>query len=225
MRIIYGGFFMKKVELNVANRTGSGNKQSRKLKKENCIPAILYGKGSAGRLLKIDESELNNIIAKNGENVVVKLRIDGTEIPAVIKEIQRDHLQQHMIHVDFQPVTLHEIIHAEVPILVVNGEKIERSGWVINKQMTELEIEGEVEKIPPAITVDAAKYKVGQVLRVADLEISKELSIVNEKNEVILSILPTKDRPSDLVFNRVEPELVTTEKRDKKKEKERPELQ
>jgi len=225
MRIIYGGFFMKKVELNVANRTGSGNKQSRKLKKENCIPAILYGKGSAGRLLKIDESELNNIIAKNGENVVVKLRIDGTEIPAVIKEIQRDHLQQHMIHVDFQPVTLHEIIHAEVPILVVNGEKIERSGWVINKQMTELEIEGEVEKIPPAITVDAAKYKVGQVLRVADLEISKELSIVNEKNEVILSILPTKDRPSDLVFNRVEPELVKTEKRDKKKEKERPELQ
>jgi len=212
---------MKKVELNVDNRTGSGNKQSKKLKKENCIPAILYVKGSAGRLLKIDESELNNIIAKNGENVVVKLRIDGTEIPAVIKEIQRDHLQQHLIHVDFQPVTLHEIIHAEVPILVVNGEKIERSGWVINKQMTELEIEGEVEKIPPAITVDAAKYKVGQVLRVADLEISEELSIVNEKNEVILSILPTKDRPIDLVFNRVEPELVTTEKRDKKKEKEK----
>ena len=177
---------MKKVELKADNRTGSGSKQSKKLKKENCIPAILYVKGSAGRLLKIDESELNNIIAKNGENVVVKLRIDGTEIPAVIKEIQRDHLQQHLIHVDFQPVTLHEIIHAEVPILVVNGEKIERSGWVINKQMTELEIEGEVEKIPPAITVDAAKYKVGQVLRVADLEISEELSIVNEKNEVSL---------------------------------------
>ena len=55
---------MKKVELNVDNRTGSGNKQSKKLKKENCIPAILYVKGSAGRLLKIDESELNNIIAK-----------------------------------------------------------------------------------------------------------------------------------------------------------------
>lgn len=210
---------MKKVELSVDNRIGYGNKQSRKLKKENCIPAILYEKGTAGRLLKVDENELNNIIAKNGENVVVKLRIDGNEIPAVIKEIQRDHLQQHLIHVDFQPVTLHEIIHTEVPILVVNGERIERNGWVINKQITELKIEGEVEKIPPVITVDAAKYKVGQVLRVADVEISKELSIVNEKNEVILSILPTKDRPIDLVFDRVEPELVNKGKRDKEKDK------
>lgn len=199
---------MKNIELNVNYRKGSGNKQTRKLKKENCIPAILYEKGTKGRLLKVDESELNNAIAKNGENVIVKLRVDGMEIPAVIKEVQRDHLQQHLIHVDFQPVTLHEIIHAEVPVLVVNGDRVEKNGWVINKQMTELKIEGEVEKIPPAITVDASKYKVGQVLRVADLEISEELSIVNEKNEVIFSILPTKDRPINLVFDRVEPELV-----------------
>jgi large subunit ribosomal protein L25 len=122
------------------------------------------------------------------------------------------------MHVDFQPVTLHEVIHAEVPILVLNGERVEKSGWVINKQMTGLEIEGEVLKIPQAITVDASKYKVGQVLRVADLEISEELSIVNEKNEVIFSILPTKDKPIDIVFDRVEPELVNTEKRDKEKD-------
>lgn len=212
---------MKNVELKVNSRTGSGNKQTRKLRKENCIPAVLYEKGANGRLLKVDEAELSNIIAKNGENVIVHLRVDGTEIPAVIKEVQRDHLNQHLIHVDFQPVTLHEVIHAEVPILVVNGERVEKNGWVINKQMTELEVEGEVEKIPPAITVDASKFKVGQVLRVADLEISKELSIVNEKNEVIFSILPTKDEPINLVFDRVEPELVTTEKQDKQKEREK----
>lgn len=206
---------MKNVELNVNSRTGSGNKQTRKLRKENSIPAILYEKGSGGRLLKVNESELSNIIAKNGENVMVKLRVDGTEIPSVIKEIQKDHLQQHLMHVDFQPITLDEVIHTEVPIILVNGERVEKNGWVINKQMTELEVEGTVENIPRAITVDASKYSVGQVLRVADLEISKELSIINENNEVIFSILPTKDEPIDLVFDRVEPELVTTEKRDK----------
>lgn len=211
---------MKNIELNVNDRTGHGNKQSRKLRREHLIPGILYQKGSAGRLLKVDEGELSNAIAKNGENIVVKLRVDGTEIPAVIKELQRDHLGDHLVHVDFQPVTLHEIIHAEVPILVVNGERVEKNGWVINKQMTELEIEGEVEKIPPTITVDASKYKVGQVLRVADIEISGELSIVNAGNEVIFSILPTREEPIDLVFDRVEPELVTTEKKDKKEEKE-----
>jgi len=207
---------MRNVELSVNSRTESGNNQTRKLRKENSIPAILYEKGAKGRLLKVDELELRNMIAKNGENVIVKLRVDGMDIPAVIKEVQKDHLNEHLIHVDFQPVTIHEIIHAEVPILIVNVERVEKSGWVINKQMTELEIEGEVEKIPPAITVDASKYKVGQVLRVADLEISKELSIVNEENEVIFSILPTKDEPINLVFDRVEPELVNKGKHDNK---------
>ncbi|MEA4848645.1 MAG: hypothetical protein VB106_15560 [Clostridiaceae bacterium] len=51
----------------------------------------------------------------------------------------------------------------------------------------------------------------------ADVEISEELSIINEKNEVIFSILPTKDKPIDLVFPRTEPELVTGEKRDMSK--------
>lgn len=212
---------MKNVELSVSNRTGYGNKQARKLRKENCIPAILYEKGGKGKLLKVDESELRDIISKNGENVIVHLRVDGQDIPAVIKEVQRDHLNQHLVHVDFQPVTLHEIIHAEVPILLVNSERVEKNGWVINKQMTQLEIEGEVEKIPPAITIDASKFSVGQVLRVADVEVSEELSIVNEKSEVIFSILPTKEEPIDLVFDRVEPELVTTEKQDKQKEKEK----
>ena len=200
---------MKKVDLKVNSRTESGNKQTRKLKKENCIPAILYEKGSKGKMLKVDEIELNSILSKNGENVIVKLRLDGKEIPAIIKEVQRDHLNEHIIHVDFQPITLHEIIHAQVPVLVVNGEIVKRKGWVINKQMSELKLEGKAEKIPQAIKVDVSNYELGKVLRVTDLEISEELSILNEKNETIFSILPGRDRPINLVFDRVEPELVS----------------
>ena len=206
---------MKNIELNVDYRTKSGNKQTRKLKNENCVPAILYGKGTRGRLLKVNERELNNAIAKNGENVIVNLKANGMVVPAVIKEVQRDHLNERLIHVDFQPITMHEIINTDVPILVANGERVEKNGWVINKQMTELKIEGEVEKIPPVIKVDASKFKVGQVFRVADIEISEELSIISGKNEVVFSILPTKDRPINLVFERVEPELVNGEMKGK----------
>jgi hypothetical protein len=38
---------------------------------------------------------------------------------------------------------------------------------------------------------------------------------------VIFSILPTKDEPINLVFDRVEPEVVNTEKQDKLKEREK----
>ena len=170
-------------------------------------------------MLKLDESEVNNLISKHGENIVVMIHMMGEEVPAVIKEIQRDPSNNRLVHIDFQPVSIHEVIHAEVPILVVNGERVSKSGWVINKQLGKIEVEGEVEKIPASIIVDATKIKKGGVFRVSDIEVSEELSVINAGDEVILSILQSKSEPIDLVFDREEPELVTREKEDKIKEK------
>lgn len=210
---------MKNVDLNADIRNSSRSKQSRKLKRENKIPAILYEKNSPGRMLKLDEREVNNLISKHGENIVVMIHMMGEEVPAVIKEIQRDPSNNRLVHIDFQPVSIHEVIHAEVPILVVNGERVSKSGWVINKQLGKIEVEGEVEKIPASIIVDATKIKKGGVFRVSDIEVSEELSVINAGDEVILSILQSKSEPIDLVFDREEPELVTREKEDKIKEK------
>lgn len=206
---------MKKVDLAANIRTQSGNKQARKLRKESMIPAVLYDKDKKGKLLKIDAKEISNMIEKNGENVVVKLKIDGSEIPAVIKEVQRDPVYKNLVHIDFQPVSLHEVIHAELPILLVNGERVEKNGWVIHKQMLQVEVEGEVEKIPANVTIDASKYKVGDVLRVSDIEISEEISIVNDGSEVVFSIKSFKEEPVDLVFDRTEPELVGDDGKEK----------
>ncbi len=183
---------MKKIDLNADIRGSSGKGESRRLRKNNYVPAILYNNVDGGTLLKVDANELNTIISKNGEHVIVKLNVKGKETPAVIREIQRDPVFNSLIHIDFMPVLLHEIIHAEIPIMVLNGEAIEKNGWVINRQIGMIEVEGEVEKIPSSITLDVSKYKSGDVLKVADLEISKEISIVSDYNDVILSIIQSK---------------------------------
>ncbi len=183
---------MKKIDLNADIRSSSGKGESRRLRKNNYVPAILYANSDDGIPLKVDANELNRIISKNGEHVIVKLNINGKETPAVIREIQRDPVFNSLIHIDFMPVLLHEIIHAEIPIMVLNGETIEKNGWVINRQITTIQVEGEVEKIPSSVTLDVSKYKSGDVLKVADLEISKEISIISDYNDVILSIIQSK---------------------------------
>lgn len=183
---------MKKIDLNADIRNSSGKGESRRLRKNNYVPAILYDNTKGGTLLKVDASELNSIISKSGEHVIVKLNIQGKEMPTVIREVQRDPVFNSLIHIDFMPVLLHEIIHAEIPIMVLNGEAIEKNGWVINRQIATIEVEGEVEKIPSSVTLDVSKYKSGDVLKVADLEVSKEISIVSDYNDVILSIIQSK---------------------------------
>jgi hypothetical protein len=41
--------------------------------------------------------------------------------------------------------------------------------------MLQVEVEGEVEKIPANITLDASKYKPGDVIKVADVEDMKNI--------------------------------------------------
>jgi large subunit ribosomal protein L25 len=199
---------MKTVSLNANIREQAGNKQGRKLRREAMVPGVLYTKGSQGKLLKLDYIEMNTTIEKYGDRVIVQLKVENEDVAAIIKEVQRDPVSHKIIHIDFQPVSLHEVIHAEVPIVLINGERAEKNGWLINRQLGQVEVEGEVESIPRSINIDASKLKLGDVLKVADLEISQELSILSAPEDVVLSVKQFKEEPVDLIFPRTEPELI-----------------
>lgn len=203
---------MKSINLNANIRKHAGRNQARKLERASMIPAILYSKNSQSRLLKLDYNEIQYAIDKYGEHIIVNLQVDNEETPAIIKEVQRDPISYKIVHIDFQPVSLHEIIHAEVPVLIINGNRVEKNGWVINKQLGQIEVQGEVESIPRNFTIDASKLKLGEILRVADLEISKELSILSDAEDIILSIKQFKEEPIDLIFPITSPELIENPK-------------
>lgn len=202
---------MQNVSLNANIRERAG-KQVRKLERDHMIPAVLYSKDGQSMLLKLEYNEILSALEKYGQHVVVQLRVGNEDIPAIIKEVQRNPVNHKIIHLDFQPVSLHEVIHAEVPILVINGDRVEKSGWVLNKQMGQLEVQGAVENIPRSITIDASKLNLGDVLRVADLEISQELSILSSSEDVILAVKQFKEEPIDLIFPRTSPELIDNPK-------------
>lgn len=206
---------MKKVSVSANIREQSGNKQTRKLGREDMIPGVLYTKGGQSKLLKLSFNEINSALERYGDRVVVQLNVGSDEVPAIIKEVQRDPVNHKIIHIDFQPVSLHEVIHAEVPIVIINGERAEKNGWIINRQVGEVQVQGEVENIPRSITIDASKLKLGDVLKVSDLEISQELSILSPSEEIVLSVKQFKEEPIDLIFPRTEPELIKNPKDNK----------
>ena len=206
---------MKSISLNANIREHAGNKQGRKLKREAMIPAILYSKGSQGKLLKLNYIEINSAIEKYGSRVIIELKVGNDEIPAIIKEVQRNPVSHRIEHIDFQPISLHEIIHAEVPIVIINGDRVEKKGWIINRQLGQVELEGEVENIPRSIIIDAAKLKIGDVLKVTNLEISSELSILSNIEDIVLAVKQRKEEPIDLIFPIIEPELIQDPKDNK----------
>jgi len=72
---------METFELQVKPRTVEGSRKARNVRRQELIPAIVYGHGMKPLALEIPEREfLKAIQTKAGENVMISLKVEGVTL-------------------------------------------------------------------------------------------------------------------------------------------------
>lgn len=67
--------------------------ENKRLRRENRLPAVVYGKGYETTSIAVDEKELSTILKTRGESSLINLELEGTAFPVLIKEVQRNTLK------------------------------------------------------------------------------------------------------------------------------------
>ena len=97
---------MIQVDIPAAARTVFGKGESRRLRMDKKTPAVVYSKGEEALPLQFDEKILyKDLLFIHGRNAVVTLKIEGDTTEqrhVLIREIQKDPVQEKVLHVDFQ---------------------------------------------------------------------------------------------------------------------------
>ncbi|WP_026486343.1 50S ribosomal protein L25 [Caldanaerobius polysaccharolyticus] len=179
---------METVDLEVMTR-GAGKSVARKLRQQNLIPAVVYGKGLDSLPIAVNASKFYEIYREQGHSAIVNLILNGQTIPGIIKEVQYGTLDGKIIHVDFQKVSLEEEIEAEIPIKVEGAGIIESKGAIIQHQLREITVRCRAQDLPEEITVDVSGMDVGDVIKVSDLNVPKGVKVVDEPEEIVLSVI------------------------------------
>ena len=79
-------------------------------------------------------------------------------------------MRRTLAHVDFQVVRRDEVVHAEVPVVLVGeAEKVQRERGILEHLLNTLAIRSTPEQIPSEITLDVSEMDIGDALRVRDL--------------------------------------------------------
>ena len=155
-------------QIKVEARTVFGDNASRRLRKAGQIPAIIYGNGKDPRPVSVDSDAWCAFSARHASQMVTLLE-DGKEIPALIKEVQYNHLKNYFVHIDFQEVNLDTEISASVP-LHAHGESYGAThGGILEQDLHELPVLCRPRDLPDAIRVDVTELKIGDTLTVAQL--------------------------------------------------------
>ena len=152
--------------LSGTKRENFGKRASKRYRRENLVPAEVYGSSKDNQSILINSFELTNQI-KDPQfySNVIDLNVGKTKIEVILKDIQRDPQKSHITHIDFLEVDQNVKITVNVPINFINEDTcvgIKKSGGVISHIITEIEINCLPKDIPENIQVDVQELDINQ---------------------------------------------------------------
>lgn len=97
-----GGFYMEEYNISVKNREEAGTSAVRKMKREGMVPGVLY-REDKGIPITFVRDEIKPILDKKGKDVLLNVDFNGQKIKAKVQEIQRESINDEILHVDLMP--------------------------------------------------------------------------------------------------------------------------
>ena len=187
--------------LDASIRTDLGKGASRRLRREEKLPGIIYGGEEAPVSITLDHNKVNN--AADFEafySHVLTLNVDGKATEVLVKDMQRHPYKPKIMHIDFQRVVAGQDVHTNVPLHFVNEEKSAavKAGGSAEHHVTEIEVTCLPKDLPEFIEVDMAAVEMGQTLHLSDLTLpagvaSVELAKDDETHD--LAVVTVKPAP------------------------------
>lgn len=176
---------MKSIALKGNKRTDRGSSDAKSLRKEDKIPAVLYG-GKENIHFTVEDIPFGKVI--NSPNVYfVDLDIDGTTYKSIIKEVQYHPVTDKPLHVDFLLVTKDKAVTLTLPINIVGTSKGVMAGGKLRTVTRRLRVRGLADALPEAITIDITPLKIGQSIKVADIKVDG-LTLLDAANAVVVAV-------------------------------------
>jgi large subunit ribosomal protein L25 len=163
---------MSEVTLAATPRnTEGGSRAATRLRAQDLVPAVVYGRGSDPRPVTVARRELRHALTgEAGLNALISLDLDGDSLLTIVRDLQRDPVRNTVNHVDFILVSRDEAVTVEVPILL-EGDAVEvhRQDGVVEQQLFTLTVHAKPGSIPNELAVDISALAVGDTLRVSEL--------------------------------------------------------
>jgi len=199
---------MKTYQLTVTPREGTGRSASRRLRKAEKIPAILYGKHTKAQNLAVNAPEFIKLRkAISGRSALIELKREaGASALAFLQEIQRDPITDKYLHLDLQEVKENEKMIINVAILVV-GEAygVKTEGGILETAAHRLRIRCLPKDLPDFIEVNVTELKVGGAIHVSELSSIAGVEYLDDKNQtVVLCVEPPAEEVAAVVAAPVE---------------------
>ncbi len=167
--------------LNAVLRTDKGKGASRRLRRTEMVPGIIYGGSDEPVSVSIKKNELTKCLESEAFfSHVIELQLDGSSIDAIVKDMQRHPSIDQVLHIDFLRASKDSIIKVRVPLHFL-GEELApgvKSGGSFSHNVTEVEVACLPADLPDFMELDVSMLDQGDTLHLSDLKLPEGIVVV-----------------------------------------------
>lgn len=168
-------------------------KKVKNLRKQNLIPASVYGPKQPTINLALDKKEFKALFKEVGFTKLFDLELpDGKTEKVLLKEVQYDYLGMEILHISMYKVNMDQKIIANVPVSFVGlSMAVKNNLGILVTSVSQVEVKCLPNLIPEGIVVDINGLdNVGDKVFVKDIKLPEgvELVGIHSKDLVLAAI-------------------------------------
>ncbi len=193
--------------LSAETRASVGKGNSRSLRREGRIPAIVYGNKLEPLAISLSEKDLNTELRKEGFfNKLCDLELGKEKILVLPQSIALHPVTDRAEHIDFLRVSDKTKVTIEIPVKFENEEECPgiKKGGILNVVRFSIEVSCPASNIPELFIVDLTGLELGDSIRFSNIKDITEgvIPTITDRDFIIASVVA----PAALVSEEVETE-------------------
>ncbi|MFP3714104.1 50S ribosomal protein L25/general stress protein Ctc [Puerhibacterium sp. TATVAM-FAB25] len=174
---------MAEIKLVAEARTQFGKGAARRIRREDKIPAVLYGHGTQPVHITLPGHE--SMLALRHSNALFAIELEGESHLAIAKDVQRDPIRGFIEHIDLLAVQQGEKVAVDVTVNVV-GESAPGTIHLVEAQT--LSVEAEATHLPESVDVDITGLEAGATVTAGEVKLPEGATLVVEPEHIVVTI-------------------------------------
>ena len=184
------------VVLDVTVRENTGTGGAREARRNNLVPAVIYGGDENAVAVAVKYNEVLKAI-NSGQFIgsMIEVNHDGKAQKVFTKDIQFHPVTDAPMHLDFYRVTAKSIIEVEVSVNFIGEDEAPglKEGGTLNVVRYSVEVKCPAGDIPDNIEVDVSKMEIGDSIHISDVSLPKGVKpTIDDRDFTIATVVASR---------------------------------
>ena len=150
--------------------------KAKRLRREGFVTGNIFGREIPESIpIKMERTVAERLLKTCNKGSQILLDVDGQVFDVLIKDICFNSMKGLVEEIDFQALVRGEKVHSVAEVILVNHDKV--MNGVLQQQLQEISYKALPEALIDKVRIDVGDMKVGDTIRVADLDIAKNKNV------------------------------------------------